>query len=105
MGGELPPVGPLEHVVVRDGSLVADLKDGGWSDVFGAGPRWSEAKQEFRRATGQDPGGTKRPDLRIGGPGGVDIRFASFSEDAEHDPVTELIPYAEVIDGRRWADA
>jgi len=105
MDGELPPVGPLEHVVVRDGSLMADLKDGGWSDVFGAGPRWSEAKQEFRRATGQDPGGTKRPDLRIGGPEGVYLRFVSFGEDAEHDPVPELGPYAVVIVGRRGVEA
>ena len=105
MDGELPPVGPLEHVVVRDGSLMADLKDGGWSDVFGAGPRWSEAKQEFRRATGQDPGGTRRPDLRIGGPEGVYLRFVSFGEDAEHDPVPELGPYAVVIVGQRGVEA
>jgi hypothetical protein len=105
MDGELPPVGPLEHVVVRDGSLMADLKDGGWSDVFGAGPRWSEAKQEFRHATGQDPGGTKRHDLRIGGPEGVYLRFVSFGEDAEHDPVPELGPYAVVIVGRRGVEA
>jgi len=105
MDGELPPVGPLEHVVVRDGALIADLKDGGWSDVFGAGPRWTEAKQEFRRATGQEQGGRKRPDLRIGGPEGVYLRFVSFGEDAEHDPVPELGPYAVVIVGRHGVEA
>jgi len=105
MGGELPPVGPLEHVVVRNGSLIADLKDGGWSDIFGAGPRWTEAKQEFRRATGQEQGGTKRPDLRVGGPEGVYLRFVSFGEDAEHDPVPELGPYAVVIVGHREVEA
>jgi hypothetical protein len=102
---ELPPVGPLEHVVVRDRSLMADLKDGGWSDIFGAGPRWTEAKEELRRATGKDPGGAKRPDLRIAGPEGVYLRFVSFGEDAEHDPVPELGPYAVVVISRRGVEA
>ena len=102
---ELPPVGPLEHIVVRDGSLMADLKDGGWSDVFGAGPRWTEAKQEFRRATDTEPGGATRPDLRIAGPEGVYLRFVSFGEAAEHDPVPELGPYAVVVVGRRGVEA
>jgi hypothetical protein len=103
--GELPPVGPLEHVVVRDGSLMADRNDGGWSDVFGAGARWTEAEQEFRRATGKEPGGAKRPDLRIAGPEGVYLRFVSLSEAAEHDAVPELGPYAVVIVGRRGVEA
>jgi len=103
--GELPPVGPLEHIVVRDGSLLADLKDGGWSDVFGAGPRWTEAKGEFRRATGVEQGGVQRPDLRIAGPEGVYLRFVSFGEAAEHDPVPELGPYAVVVVSRRGVEA
>ena len=41
LDGELPPVGPLEHLVVRDRSLLAQRNDGGWSDVFGAGARWT----------------------------------------------------------------
>jgi len=105
MDGELPPVGPLEHVVVRDRSLIADLKDGGWSDIFGAGPRWTEAKHELGRATGTEPGGTKRPDLRIGGPEGVYLRFVSFGEAAEHDPIPELGPYAVVVVGRNSVEA
>jgi len=105
MDGELPPVGPLEHVVVRDGALIADLKDGGWSDVFGAGPRWTEAKHEFRRATGMEAGGANRPDLRIGGPEGVYLRFVSFGEAAEHDPIPELGPYAVVVVGRNSVEA
>ena len=105
MEAELPPVGPLEHVVVRDRSLIADLRDGGWSDVFGAGPRWTEAKQEFRRATGAEPGGTKRPDLRIAGPEGVYLRFVSFGGVAEHDSVPELGPYAVVVVGQRGVEA
>src|SRR6267143_148180 len=105
MDGELPPVGPLEHVVVRDRSLIADLKDGGWSDIFGAGPRWTEAKHELGRATGTEPGGTKRPDLRIGGPEGVYLRFVSFGDAAEHDPIPELGPYAVVVVGRNGVEA
>jgi hypothetical protein len=105
LDGELPPVGPLEHVVVRDRSLMADLKDGGWSDIFGAGPRWTEAKHEFRRATGMEPGGPERPDLRIGGPEGVYLRFVSLGEAAEHDPIPELGPYAVVVVGRHGVEA
>ena len=101
---ELPPVGPLEHVVVRDRSLVADRKDGE-ADLFGGGGRWVEAEHELRRATGKEPGGAKRADLRIGAPEGVYVRFVSFGEAAEHDPVPELGPYAVVVVGRRVVEA
>jgi hypothetical protein len=101
---ELPPVGPLEHVVVRDRKLLADRRDDG-ADHFGGGGRWIEAEHELRRATGEEPGGTKRPDLRIGGPEGVYLRFVSFGEDVEPDPVPELGPYAVVIVGRRGVEA
>ncbi len=102
---ELPPVGPLEHVVVRDRSLMADRKDGQDADHFGGGLRWIEAEQELRRATGQDPGGPKRPDLRIAAPEGVYLRFVSFGEADEHDPIPELGPYAVVVVGRRGVEA
>jgi len=105
MDGELPPVGPLEHVVVRDRSLMADRKDGQDADHFGGGLRWIEAEQELRRATGQDPGGAKRPDLRIAAPEGVYLRFVSFGEADEHDPIPELGPYAVVVVGRRGVEA
>src|SRR5436190_24149526 len=98
--GHPPPVGPLEHIVVRDRSLLAQRNDGGWSDVFGAGARWTEAEKEFRRATGKEPGGQQRPDLRIAGPEGVYLRFVSFGEAAEHDTIPELGPYAVVVVGR-----
>jgi len=101
---ELPPVGPLEHVVVRDQMLLADRKDGE-TDPFVLGGRWVEAERELRRATGQEPGGTTRPDLRIGAPEGVYLRFVSFGEAAEHDAVPELGPYAVVIIGRRGVEA
>src|SRR5207247_1983642 len=78
---ELPPVGPLEHVVVRDRILVADRKDGE-TNPFALGGRWIEAERELRRATGEEPGGTTRPDLRIGAPEGVYLRFVSFGEAA-----------------------
>src|SRR5438876_6876338 len=105
MDGELPPVGPLEHVVIRDRSLMADRKDGQDADHFGGGLRWIEAEQELRRATGQDPGGVKRPDLRIAAPEGVYLRFVSFGEADEHDPIPEFGPYAVVVVGRRGVEA
>jgi hypothetical protein len=104
LGGELPPIGPLEHVVVRDRSLVADRKNGA-SDLFGGGGRWIEAENELRRATGKEPGGAKRSDLRIAGPEGVYLRFVSFGGAAEHDPLPELGPYAVVVIGRRGVEA
>jgi hypothetical protein len=102
---ELPPVGPLEHVVVRDRALLAERRDGQDRDLFGGGGRWIEAEHELRRATGKEPGGVKRPDLRIGAPEGVYLRFVSLGEAAEHDPVPELGPYAVVVIGARGVEA
>ena len=102
--GELPPVGPLEHVVVRGQSLIADRKDGG-TDAFGGGGRWIDAEHELRRATGQEPGGTTRSDLRIAGPEGVYLRFVSFGDSDAEGPVPELGPYAVVVVGRRGVEA
>jgi len=104
VSGELPPVGPLEHVVIRGQSLIADRKNGE-ADLFGGGGRWIEAERELRRATGQEPGGTTRSDLRIAGPEGVYLRFVSFGDPAEQDPVPELGPYAVVVVGRRGVEA
>ena len=102
---ELPPVGPLEHVVVRDGSLVADRKDGQEPDPFGGGIRWMEAETELRRATGKEPGGVQRSDLRIAAPEGVYLRFVAFGDAAEHDSIPELGPYAVVVVGKRGVEA
>ena len=102
---ELPPIGPLEHLVVRDGSLVADRKDAARTDVFDGGGRWIEAEYEFQRATGKEPGGARRSDLRIVAPQGVYLRFVSFGSAAEHDPVPELGPYAVVVVGKRTVEA
>jgi hypothetical protein len=54
---------------------------------------------------GQEPGGPTRTDLRIAAPEGVYLRFVSFGEAAEHDPVPELGPYAVVVIGRRNVEA
>jgi hypothetical protein len=102
---ELPPVGPLEHVVVRDRSLVADRKDSQEADHFGAGGRWLEAESELRRATGKEPGGAKRSDIRIGAPEGVYLRFVSYGVAGEQDTVPELGPYAVVVIGKRGVEA
>lgn len=102
---ELPPVGPLEHVVVRDRSLIADRKDGQEADPFGGGIRWMEAETELRRATGKEPGGPTRSDLRIAAPEGVYLRFVSFGEAAAHDSIPELGPYAVVVVGKRGVEA
>ena len=101
---ELPPVGPLEHVVIRDRTLVADRKDGQEADLFGAG-RWIEAERELRRATGREPGGATKSEVRIGAPEGVYLRFVSFGEAAEHDALPELGPYAVVVVGKRGVEA
>ncbi|MEK6207285.1 MAG: hypothetical protein AABM32_06545 [Chloroflexota bacterium] len=102
---ELPPVGPLDRVVVRERSLVADRKDGQEADHFGGGGRWIEAESELRRATGKEPGGAKRSDLRIAAPEGVYLRFVSFGVAAEQDTVPELGPYAVVVVGKRGVEA
>jgi hypothetical protein len=102
---ELPPVGPLEHVVVRDGSLVADRRAGQEADHFAAGGRWIEAESELRRATGREPGGVKRSALRIAAPEGVWLRFVSFGVAVEQDKVPELGPYAVVVIGQRGVEA
>ncbi|MDQ2913563.1 MAG: hypothetical protein M3T56_09930 [Chloroflexota bacterium] len=105
--GELPPVGPLEHVVLRDGVLVADRKSVHHVDISehaNAG-RWIDAELELQRAMGVEPGGARRPHLRFAAREGVYLRFASFGESAENNPARELGPYAVVTVGPRGVDA
>ena len=101
---ELPPVGPLEHLVVRDRLLIADRKDSHHADFFGDS-RGVEAEYELQRATGAEPGGVRRTDLRVVAPQGVYLRFVSFGHAAEHDPVPELGPYAIVVVGKQFVEA
>jgi hypothetical protein len=100
---ELPPVGPLEHVVLRDRSLVAERREVQHGADFG-GALWLEAEHELQRALGVEPGGVRRPDLRIGAPEGVYLRFVTFGESAR-DPLPELGPYAVVVIGADGVEA
>lgn len=92
---ELPPVGPLEHLVIRERSLVADRRSVDQGNAFGGGGRWIEAELELQRAMGNEPGGARRPNLRVNAANGVYLKFASFGDPGE--PVPELGPYAVVI--------
>lgn len=102
---ELPPVGPLENVVVRDGSLIAERSGGEKADAFVGGIRWIDAELELRRATGMEPGGVQHSELRVAAPEGVYLRFVSFGDSAEQNSVPELGPYAVVVVGRRGVEA
>jgi hypothetical protein len=92
-------------VVVRDRALVADRKDGQEADPWAGGGRLIEAERELRRATGDEPGGVKRSDLRINAPEGVYLRFVKFGDEAAHDSIPELGPYAVVVVGERGVEA
>lgn len=100
---ELPPVGPLEHLVLREGVLIATRKEVLQVDesIEANASRWIEAELELQRAMGNEPGGAVRPHLRIAARDGVYLRFASFGEFAEPNPAPELGPYAVVTVGSR----
>ena len=102
---ELPPVGPLDHVVVRHKQLVAQRRQSGQAEMGGDIARWLEAEIEFQRATGDEPGGTKRTELRFAARDGVLLRFTVFGDTRERDPLPELGPFAVVVIGRRGIEA
>src|SRR5438093_2534501 len=102
---ELPPVGPLEHVVIRERQIVADRAEVHRSARLAAGGRSNEAELELQRALGTEPGGARRPHLRIAALGGVYLRFASFGDPAEERPLPELGPYRVVVLGPRGVEA
>ena len=103
---ELPPVGPLEHVVVRHKQLVAQRRASGQApDMGGDIARWLEAEIEFQRATGDEPGGPKRTEMRFAARDGVLVRFAVFGDVKERDVVPEAGPFAVVVIGRRGIEA
>lgn len=101
---ELPAVGPFDHLVVRPGALVADRRSVSQSGDFG-GFRWIEAELELQRALGHEPGGVRRPDLRITAPQGVYLRFASLEGAEDEEPVPELGPYAVIVVTRHGVEA
>lgn len=103
---ELPPVGPLVHVVARPRQLVAErsaVHQAPEANV--AIERWLEAELELQRALGEEPGGTKRSEMRVTARDGVFVRFAVFGDARERDLVPELGPFAVVVVGRRSVEA
>ena len=103
---ELPPVGPLVHVVARPRQLVAERSAVHQApDVDVAIDRWLEAELELQRALGEEPGGTKRSEMRVTARDGVFVRFAVFGDARERDAVGELGPFAVVVVGRRRIEA
>lgn len=103
---ELPPVGPLERVVLRHRELVAERRAVTEAPDMGVDvARWLEAEIELQRATGEEPGGPRRAEMRILARDGVYVRFAVFGDVRERDSIAELGPYAVVVIGRRGVEA
>ena len=103
---ELPPVGPLDAVVLRQKTLLAERHSVQQAQELGVSiDRWLEAELELQRATGEEPGGTKRSYLRITARDGVFLRFAVFGDARERDTVPELGPFAVVHIGPRGVEA
>jgi hypothetical protein len=103
---ELPPVGPLDHLVVGGRRLVAERSAVQQAqDIDVAIDRWLEAELELQRALGEEPGGTKRSELRVTARDGVYLRFAVLGDARERDLCPELGPFAVVVVGRRSVEA
>ena len=95
---ELPPVGPLDNVVLRQHGLFAERRSVQQAQELGVAiDRWLEAELEFQRATGEEPGGAKRHERRFSSSDGVYVRFAVFGDAREHDLVPELGTFAVVV--------
>jgi hypothetical protein len=103
---ELPPVGPLDHVVDRHKLLLAERRMITQAEELGVSiGRWLEAELELQRAMGQEPGGPKRPERRFIARDGVFLRFVVFGDQYERDPVPELGPFAVVHVSPRGVEA
>jgi len=102
---ELPPVGPLEHIVIREHVLLADRSAVVQAAGHPGAGHWTEGELELRRAMGIEPGGARRPHLRIAALGGVYLRFLSFAEADEPRPLSELGPFDLVVLGPRGVEA
>jgi hypothetical protein len=103
---ELPPVGPLDNVVLRQHVLLAERRSVQQAQELGVAiDRWLEAELEMQRATGEEPGGAKRTERRFSARSGVYLRFAVFGDSHEHDLVPELGPFAVVVVGTTSIEA
>lgn len=103
---ELPPVGPLVHVVLRHKDLVAERPVVQQpEDLALSIDRWLEAELEYQRATGEEPGGQRRTNMRVSAPDGVYVRFATFGDERETGQMPEIGPFAVIFIGRRSIEA
>ncbi|HUQ41166.1 MAG TPA: hypothetical protein VM052_01565 [Candidatus Limnocylindrales bacterium] len=95
---ELPPVGPLDNVVLRRSMLVAERRLVHQAQELGVAiDRWLEAELEMQRATGEEPGGNKRDHFRFTAIDGVYVRFTVFGHGEERDSLPELGPFTSVV--------
>ncbi|MEP7003339.1 MAG: hypothetical protein ABI888_02260 [Chloroflexota bacterium] len=103
---ELPAVGPLYNVVLRQTVLIAERRTVQQAQELGVSiDRWLEAELEMQRATGEESGGTKRISKRISARDGVLLRFAVFGDAREPDTSAELGPFASVVIGPQSVEA
>jgi len=102
---ELPAVGPLEHLVIREHLILADRTAARQPAAPAAGSQWTEAELELGRAMGTEPGGAHRPHLRVVSLNGVYLRFLSFADANEPRPLSELGPFDVVELGPRGVEA
>jgi hypothetical protein len=95
---DLPPVGPLEHVVVRPGpQLIFDRTTVHQADAGVPIDRWFEAELELQRASGAEPGGTRRSQMRFASRDGIYLRFVSYGDAQETNRLAELGPFSTVV--------
>ena len=95
---QLPPVGPLDQVVLRQRTLLAERRHITQADEMGVAiDRWLEAELELERATGKEPGPPKRDQRRFVARDGLYLRFLAFGDAYERGVVPELGPYATVL--------
>jgi hypothetical protein len=118
---ELPPVGPLDHVVMSHDVMLAERRVIVQASEIGVAiSRWLEAELEMQRATGNEPGGTRRRGRRLVARDGVYLRFVDLARATEPDTLPEFGPFAVVrveqgeveadgtvlarqVDGRTWS--
>lgn len=103
---DLPPVGPLDSAVLRHHQLVAERGSVHQAEELGISiDRWLEAELELQRATGEEPGGRTRQEMRVNARDGVFLRFTVFGDARERDATPELGPFAVVTVGPRGVEA